>query len=1482
MIRFSLILVFLASGNAVAQGIIETYAGTDWSFGPLPARAVDMPLAELTAMAGDVHGNLYFAAENRIFRVNTDGIAQLIAGNGLPGYSGDGGDARNASIGLVESIAVDATGNVYFRSAGVLRIRVIRPDFNIRTFAGTGERRPDADLALPPMPALEATFSDILSIAADSTGSLYVAEPLLVRKIGTDGVIRTFAGGGDRAPNEGVPALEATLRPPVAGFSGNYAPLLVDPNDRLILWAGYRVIAIGQDGIMKWIAGTGRAGTRLGATARESDLLIRGFAAGADGSIYISNLQFGVRILAVTEDGLIRSVAGNSTSQSSGDGGAATEAGLGQSPRLLAVAGSALHLDDRLCYCVRRIDSSGIINRYAGNGLLSRPPEGASKEEAHFLQPLGLALDREQNLYVASRGLVVSALSGGGSLVPVETAGRIEQISRAGQYQHLAGGFGGSGPKNVRLSGVTGILVDPGGRPVFGADLPSQLLRLESDGNLSQIWRGGMLAPITGHWRGLLPDTEQGSYLIATGTSPRQVRRLSADGTSTVIAGDGRNGFFGDGGPAVSAGFREPHALAYNAAGELLITDVADHRVRKIDRAGIITTICGNGTAGSTGDGGPATNATLNAPSGIAVDNRGRIYILERDGHRIRMIDERGIIQTIAGTGEPGYSGDGGLSTRARIDGPDMGIAIAPNGDIYFSDTGNQRIRVIRAPLPVGPVSRVRLPVQAGQGQISRVPLPALQLPTNMVVTVRSRTTGGNWLSVTPAVAPTPVQLQATLDASALPPGTYNGVISVLFDTSVLLEVDVVLTVTPATPGRLLVPTQPVSSSLEAGATETRDISLVNEGGQALPVTISLAVDGSARWLSATPASATLGPGERLPLNLRISAMGLGAGTYSGSVLVQGGGQQVRVPVALVVKQAARPSVVVSQAGLTFVAVAKGGAPAPQSVGILNEGTGEMTWQARASTLGGGNWLAVDTESGRVARPLQDVAQLAVSVDHRNLERGDYYGRVEITVPGGSPQVVTVLLRVLAEGSPQPPEVRPTGLIFIGAPGANPGSQSVTVSNLRAAPVSFFSYRGTEDGRQWFTQLPSIGSVQPNAPARIAVQPDFAGLEPGIRRGGLSLQFGDVIQSVNVLSIVAPPGTQFDAKGLAGRALAGCASKNIQIQFTSLRDGFEAAVGEPLTVEVKMVDDCGTLLTPQTAPGAKPVAYIANRGQITLNHIGAGLWTGTLKPTAASSTPVDLNVAVNVENRLSVGGRSGTIRELSRTPIVQSGSLRHSASFITGAPVAPGQLISILGGNLADRESRVNAPPFPQSLDETEVLLGGRPLPLLFTSTGQINAQIPYDLASDVQHQVVVRRGNTLSVPEQFVVAQAQPGIFTVNEQGFGQGFIRRADGRVADAANPARRGDTVVILCTGLGLVTPLLPPGAPAPPTPPTVVAPVQAAIGGRTAIVVSATLDPGSAGRYRVQVTVPADSPLGSQIPVVITAAGRSSEPVTMAVQ
>jgi uncharacterized protein (TIGR03437 family) len=183
------------------------------------------------------------------------------------------------------------------------------------------------------------------------------------------------------------------------------------------------------------------------------------------------------------------------------------------------------------------------------------------------------------------------------------------------------------------------------------------------------------------------------------------------------------------------------------------------------------------------------------------------------------------------------------------------------------------------------------------------------------------------------------------------------------------------------------------------------------------------------------------------------------------------------------------------------------------------------------------------------------------------------------------------------------------------------------------------------------------------------------------------------------------------------------------------------------------------------------------------------------------------------------------------------------------------------------------------------VLLGDQPLPILYTSTGQINVQVPYTVPANTQYQLTVQHGNTLSVPQQLVVAEAQPGIFTVNQQGTGQGSIVKSDQvTLAQAGTPASIGETVVIYCTGLGAVTPAVKEGSPAPTTAPlsTTVNPVTVTIGGKTATVAFAGLTPGYAGLYQVNAVVPTGITTGDTVPVVLSVAGQTSPPVTIAVK
>jgi streptogramin lyase len=167
--------------------------------------------------------------------------------------------------------------------------------------------------------------------------------------------------------------------------------------------------------------------------------------------------------------------------------------------------------------------------------------------------------------------------------------------------------------------------------------------------------------------------------------------------TIAAVAGTGEKGFAGDGGPAVKAKLDQPFDVAFDLTGNLYVSDTFNHRIRKIDvKSGLISTYVGNGTKGFSGDGGPATSASLNEPYGIALDADGNLYIVDRLNFCIRRVDSRtGVISTIAGTGgKSGYGGDGGPVEKALFREPN-GICLDGKGKLYVADVADQRVRVV-------------------------------------------------------------------------------------------------------------------------------------------------------------------------------------------------------------------------------------------------------------------------------------------------------------------------------------------------------------------------------------------------------------------------------------------------------------------------------------------------------------------------------------------------------------------------------------------------------------------------------------------------------------------------------------------------------------------------------------------------------------------------------------------------------------------
>jgi trimeric autotransporter adhesin len=217
--------------------------------------------------------------------------------------------------------------------------------------------------------------------------------------------------------------------------------------------------------------------------------------------------------------------------------------------------------------------------------------------------------------------------------------------------------------------------------------------------------------PVTTHFgntESVISDGKGGFYFSVT--TPRHSVYHVFNGAVTIIAGSNRSGFSGDGGPATSARLNEPHGLALDASGNLLIADRGNHRIRKVTPAGIISTVAGAGTPGYSGDDGPATSAQLNFPWGIAIDASGNLLIADYGNHRIRRVTPGGVITTVAGNGNLGFSGDQGPATSAQLRGP-RGVALDGSGNLLIADSENHRIRRVT---PAGAITTV-----AGNGTAS-------------------------------------------------------------------------------------------------------------------------------------------------------------------------------------------------------------------------------------------------------------------------------------------------------------------------------------------------------------------------------------------------------------------------------------------------------------------------------------------------------------------------------------------------------------------------------------------------------------------------------------------------------------------------------------------------------------------------------------------------------------------------------------------
>ena len=300
-----------------------------------------------------------------------------------------------------------------------------------------------------------------------------------------------------------------------------------------------------------------------------------------------------------------------------------------------------LYIADGANNVVRKVTPAGYISTYAGTGTAGYSGDGSAGTSAELSAPWGVALDASGNLYIADSG-----------------NNRVRKVTPGGTISTYAGtgapGFSGDGNAAIsaKLSAPSGVAVD-------------------SNSNL---------------------------YVADAGNN--RIRIVSPGGNITTYAGNGTPGFSGDGSAATSAQLSLPAGLAVDSSGNLFIADTNNNRIRMVDSGGTIFTVAGNGNSTDSGDGLAATSAGIKAPQNVVVDSAGNLYVAE--SARLRWVSTRGIIQTLAGNGTVGSTGDGGAATSAEL-GLLSGVGLDALGQLYLSDsTYNvvRRITRIRASRP--------------------------------------------------------------------------------------------------------------------------------------------------------------------------------------------------------------------------------------------------------------------------------------------------------------------------------------------------------------------------------------------------------------------------------------------------------------------------------------------------------------------------------------------------------------------------------------------------------------------------------------------------------------------------------------------------------------------------------------------------------------------------------------------------------------